>query len=283
MEMLVQKIHEAVSKYCQKQAEEAQKGYAQAAWFKQNGQEQLTELLNQEDHAAWLKKGFELGYDLDDVEVIPEARAWGGDIWYLKSGFELGMSAYGKHVFAGPFHSVKPLSFPQNSELPKAFIVPFLERERKEAEEKRALQIAEEDDRKRKQAEREKEKIEALRKKQFEKNAWIAEFGSDYLRRATALDYNCQRQYVTERAAHEHPDYSVDFDDNAEWNDRACPSMDALGEVESLVAAGVDAEVVWLTSPVYGFESYEDEANWEPREAIVIRNYLGKYYLAKEI
>lgn len=115
---------------------------------------------------------------------------------------------------------------------------------------------------------------------------WIARHGSDYLKRATALDYNCQRQYVTERTALEYPDYTIDFDDYAEWNDRACPSAKALAEVEKLVAASISAKVVWLTHPARPWESDDDGypvEEWDPREAIVIQNYLSKYVLVKEM
>ncbi len=125
------------------------------------------------------------------------------------------------------------------------------------------------------EAKAKKEQVEA------ERAAWIAEFGSDYLQRATKLGYNCQRQYVTERALSEFPGYEVDFDDRAKWNSRACPSVEALFEVESLVEAGHEAEVIWLTC----FATDEAESNYpelfDPCEAIVVRHYLGKYDLVK--
>ena len=268
MEMLVQKIHEAVSNYCQKQAEDAQRGYAQAAWFEQNGQEQIKKELESEKFAGWFGKAQELGYDVADIKIKPYMST--RSVWYSWTSFNLTIDIYGDYTSFDRFH------FPKDSELPKNFIIPFLEREQKESAEKYRQRQAE-------VAERDRLAAEEKAKADAEKKVWIAEFGSDYLKRATALDYNCQRQYVTERAAHEHPDYTVDFDSDADWNDRACPSMDALEEVEALVAAGVNAEVVWLTSPTHRSESYEDEANWESREAIVIRDYIGKYDLVKEI
>lgn len=155
-------------------------------------------------------------------------------------------------------------------------------------EEKQAKEKAERAKQEAKEREAEKVAKEAALKERAE---WIAAHGSDYLKRATALEYNCQRQYVIERAAFEHPDYVVDFDDNARWKDRACPSIEALEEVEKLVASGLDAKVVWLTHPAdcaeidtdeYDpYEHYEHE-EWEAREAIVIRSYLDKYDLVKE-
>lgn len=116
-----------------------------------------------------------------------------------------------------------------------------------------------------------------------DRTEWIAEYGSDYLRRATRLGYNCQRQYVTERAAHEYPEYIVDFDRESVCKTRSCPSMEALVEVEALIEAGVSAEVVWLTHPAYKFESYDDEMDWEPCEAITIEDYLTGYTLVREV
>lgn len=118
--------------------------------------------------------------------------------------------------------------------------------------------------------------------REAEKLAWITTNGSDYLKDAVALGYNCQRQYITERATLEFPDFQVDFDGHAEWRVRACPSREALAEVKALVVAGHNAKVVWLTNgtaepeePDYNYEGFE------PCEAVVIRDYLGKYDLIK--
>lgn len=115
-----------------------------------------------------------------------------------------------------------------------------------------------------------------------ERTAWIADHGSDYLRRATTLGYNCQRQYVEERAATELPDFEVDFNDNAEWRSRSCPSEAALGEVEKLIEAGYKAEIVWL---IWSVDKKTDEDGhpepFDPCEAIVIGEYLDKYDLVK--
>lgn len=118
--------------------------------------------------------------------------------------------------------------------------------------------------------------------RETERQDWIAEHGSDYLQRAVKLGYNCQRQYVSERATLELPGYELDFDDRAHWNSRSCPSPEALNEVERLIEAGHNAEVVWLTVPV---TTTEDEDGYpepfDPCEAIVVREYLSKYDLVK--
>ena len=91
--------------------------------------------------------------------------------------------------------------------------------------------------------------------------------------------------YATERSTLEHPDFALDFDNNASWNSRACPSVEALAEVKGLIAAGLDAQIVWLTISPEGKKSYShnDEEAFEPCEAVVIRDYLRKYDLIKVI
>lgn len=111
---------------------------------------------------------------------------------------------------------------------------------------------------------------------------WIAEHGSDYLRRATEMGYDCTDEYVTERAAKELPGYVVDMGDNVGWTDRTSPSPAALDEAERLIKAGYAAQVVWLT---HGVEADDDDGwdddEYEPHEAVVVRKFLGKYDLIR--
>ena len=165
----------------------------------------------------------------------------------------------------------------------KAELQPELDRLLADYEAKMAANKAEEEaEKEAREAERAEREAAAQAEKEAreaKKAAWIEAHGSDYLKDAHALGYNCQRQYVTERATLEFPDFWVDFDDNASWNDRACPSPEALAEVKALVAVGHDAQVVWLTD-----NGAADRENWEyfePCEAVVIRDYLGKYDLVK--
>jgi hypothetical protein len=140
--------------------------------------------------------------------------------------------------------------------------------------------VAEHKEKARAVAERETaEKAERERREQ-ERTEWIAAHGSEYLRRATALKYDCQRRYVAERAALELSDYEVDFDNNASWKSRACPSEEALAEVEELIQQGYNVEVVWLTKPVQEPE-YDYEDSFEQCEAIAVHEYLGKYDAVK--
>lgn len=136
--------------------------------------------------------------------------------------------------------------------------------------------IEEEIEKKRK-AKEEKEKLER------EKVEWIGKYGSERLKKSQKLGYENQRLYVLERAEMEFPDYIVDFNETASFKDRVNPSLEALREVEELIDKGYDAEIVWLISkPTDHIGDEEDYYNrFEPREAIIIWNYLGKYSLYK--
>jgi len=142
----------------------------------------------------------------------------------------------------------------------------------------------EEETKKRKEEEEKEKKIEREQKEQ-EKLNWINEFGSDHLKKAVKLQYDCQRQYILERSKIEYPEFVIDFNNNAEWNERSNPSETAIDEVFNLVETGINAFVVWLTDyPSYNIDRYDDPYNdcdFEPCEAIVIANYLGKYNLVK--
>jgi hypothetical protein len=119
------------------------------------------------------------------------------------------------------------------------------------------------------------EQAKAARK--ADKAAWIAAHGSDHLKAAFGAGYDCQRKYVSERAALEHPGYAVDFSDNAAWRDRSCPGAAALAE--ALSAGG---EVVWLTTDENNEPVERRGGESDGAEAVVIRQYLGKYDLIKQ-
>ncbi len=131
-------------------------------------------------------------------------------------------------------------------------------------------------------------KTAAREKLEADKAQWIAEHGSDALKRKTAAGYDCQRAYVRERAADELPDFTVDFDDNAQWKSRSCPGDRAFAVVETLTTRGYNAQVVWLTADTDGVpldkpttEDSDDypDAYQPQREAVAVRQYLGKYTL----
>jgi len=107
---------------------------------------------------------------------------------------------------------------------------------------------------------------------------WIAEFGSKHLKDATSRGYNCDRLYQLERAAQEYPGFELDYDNNAEWTSRSCPSETALSQVTEIEQAHPDTTVtvVWLTKPVFNSE-IDEEKNYElalydftEREAITV-------------
>lgn len=111
-----------------------------------------------------------------------------------------------------------------------------------------------------------------------DKLAWCAAHGTPHLAQAVATGYDCTRLYATERAALEHPAYTLDYKNNGEWKDRSCPGKAALAE-----ALAVGGEVVWMTEPPrYDSNNAQDEwFDFEPREAVVIRGFLGKYDLVR--
>jgi hypothetical protein len=190
----------------------------------------------------------------------------------------------GKQRFNAPQSAKELVSWEKNRRdyiaAKKAELQPELDCLLAEFEAKMAAEEREKEERK---AKREAERAEHVAREKAEKEArekekldWINAHGSDYLKNAIALGYNCQRQYVTERAAMEFPDFKVDFDDRSSWNSRACPNPEALDEVKDLVEAGRKAEIVWLTDDGAEREEWEE---FEPCEAIVIHDYLGRYDL----
>lgn len=135
--------------------------------------------------------------------------------------------------------------------------------------------------------EKEKEiaRLEALRKEQED---WIRKHGSQYLKDCLELGVKANLEYIVERAAMEHPSYVVDYADEADFEDRISPSQEALDELKRLRQQGIDSKIVWLTKPPMERkpENIDDYyymiAEYKPREAVMIRGYLGKYYLFKE-
>ncbi len=143
------------------------------------------------------------------------------------------------------------------------------EQEQREYDEKRKL----------KEQKIKEEQEEKLRAYADERNNWINEYGSQYLKNIVKLGYDVDSKYAIERANKEMPNFEVDIDDNSGWGEQDNPSEKALEEVIKLIENGYKAEVVWLTSPV----NPDDEDDFEECEAIGIREYLGKYYLVKSM
>lgn len=279
MKTLAKNVHREVSKLCHSMAEKSQRGYAQAAWFEENGIAQVEEKLGKESFLDWIKKAESLGYSVSEIIVTPYTSTHG--VWFEWVSFSLEIPIYGEYP-----HSFEKIIFPANSELPKTFVVPFLEREQKEAAEKKAEREAEEE------AERAKR---AAEKAAYEndRREWILSHGSQYLKDCLELGIKANLEYIVERAAMEFPGYTVDYADSASWGEKVSPSEEAIAELKELRAKGYRAEIIWLKSPAevrkgdYEFtddDDYDGYGNFDfaPREAIVIRGYLGTYDLVKE-
>lgn len=137
-----------------------------------------------------------------------------------------------------------------------------------------------------------KAREEEKRAREQEKADWIRKYGSQYLKDCLELGVKANLEYVVERAEHEFPGYTVDYADNAEWDEKFSPSQEALDELKLLREKGVESDIIWLTSPAIvrnedneedECEYYYEEEKYEPREAVVIKNFLGMYTLVKEM
>lgn len=172
----------------------------------------------------------------------------------------------------------------------------IIDERKKKVKEKELLKQAEEqkqkEERERKKAIEEQDKLvleEGKKKKEKvfieERNKWITEQGSQYLKDALELGYKINRKYVFERASKELENFKVDIDDKAYWQEKCNPSESALEEVKGLIEEGYNAEIVWLTDAVEDADEKDEYyyEPFEPCEAIVIFDYLGKYNLVKEI
>lgn len=256
MKNLAQKTHQEVTRFCHEMAEKEQRGYAQAAWFEQNGEKEIEKILEDERLDTWASQAKNLGYTENDVVVKPYISTHAE--WYNWTSFSLEIPNYGEYEY-----NLEKISFPQNSELPKDFVAPFIERERREAAEK--AEIAE----KAEKAEKEREKAEI--------DEWIGKYGSEELRHAVETGGNYQRRYVFERTTKELPGFQVDYENLAYWKRQKYPSRRAREQAESLMDQGYGVSIVWLIHPTN--KSY----NFRSCEAIVVRDYLGKYDLLKEV
>jgi hypothetical protein len=119
-----------------------------------------------------------------------------------------------------------------------------------------------------------------------EKIDWIKQYGSDYLKDCLEMDVKANLEYVVERAALEFPDYTVDYAETAKWDEKFSPSVEALSELKKIRRIGAETEIIWLTSPAQvreesEYDEYGNRKEYEPCEAVVIRNFLGRYDLVK--
>lgn len=165
----------------------------------------------------------------------------------------------------GNFHENIPseLSKCDGYEEAKQLLKTFLEH-------KKAIDDAAAQVRREKEAAQAAEKKAAQQKRDDEKAAWIAAHGSNGLRKRFP-DYDCKELYVKERAALEYPEYWVDYKDNAQWDDIACPNDESLTEAERVNGTVVFLTRLPSTSDFSGF--------FRSQQAVVIRGFLGEYDL----
>lgn len=119
-----------------------------------------------------------------------------------------------------------------------------------------------------------------------EKHSWSEKFGSDQLKRGLKAGHSCTRLYAIERAAKEYPGFDLDFNDQAAWSSRSCPSVEALDALDDARKLNPAARIVWLTKPASNVISDDDEYGEEefsPCEAIVIEDFMERYDLVKTI
>lgn len=114
-------------------------------------------------------------------------------------------------------------------------------------------------------------------KRNQEKEDWIKNHGSQYLKDCLELGQFALKEYVTERAVFEFPDFELDFNDEMKWDDRYSPSQEALNELKK-----IRMNYPELESDIVRLKEYEDDG-WYYFEAVVIRKYLGKYDLVKKL
>ena len=116
---------------------------------------------------------------------------------------------------------------------------------------------------------------------QAEKRSWATQFGSDHLKQAIELGYDCEKIYALERVEKELTGFEIDFDDDWAWDTVDNPSEGAVTETKELREKNYDAQIVTITSSPYDRDFYYREENEYLKEAIAVYNFLGKYYLVK--
>jgi hypothetical protein len=127
---------------------------------------------------------------------------------------------------------------------------------------------------------------EAKARAEAERKQWIADHGSDRLKQCTARGYNCDRLYWIERAALDYPGYVLDYNDTAYWNERTCPSEQALNaENEAMrLYPNATARIVWLTNlPSNGPTPDDYTYSCEGHEALTLDVPDLKYWLVKSL
>lgn len=120
--------------------------------------------------------------------------------------------------------------------------------------------------------------------RESEMSAWIEAHGSERLQRAFSGGYEIGRIYTLERAAHEYPEWDIDFKGQADWKDRKNPSLGELNAArEEEGKTGKAVVIVWLIKPLAIERDDYYDFKFEEQPALVIRGFLGKYDLVKSL
>lgn len=143
---------------------------------------------------------------------------------------------------------------------------------RREREEKLRKESEEREERARIAREKYEAEIQEWKK---ERDLWINENGSNYLKDAIELGYNMDNVYIKERVNKELPEFEIDFDDYLSYEEIEEPSEEAIQEVKEYIEAGYKAKIVNITCTTNN--EYCEE------EGIVICDYLGKHSIARII
>ncbi len=120
--------------------------------------------------------------------------------------------------------------------------------------------------------------------RESEMSAWIEAHGSERLQRAFSGGYEVGRIYTLERAAHEYPEWDIDFKGQADWKDRKNPPLSELDAAqEEEIKTGKTVVIVWLIKPPAIERDDHYDFDFEEQPALVIRDFLGKYDLVKSL
>ena len=115
--------------------------------------------------------------------------------------------------------------------------------------------------------------------------AWANANGTERLQEGLAAGHRCDRLYEIERAAVDYPKFIVDWEKNAKWKDAVCPTLAALRERKTLMAAHPTAKIaiVWLIDqPLANKRDADyDYEPFEERQAIVVDDPAYTKYLVK--
>jgi hypothetical protein len=117
--------------------------------------------------------------------------------------------------------------------------------------------------------------------------SWVTSHGSNRLQLAVERDYRANTSYAVERAGQELPGFWVDTAEDCEWGERVDPTEELLVLEKSVrnhlqdVDPRLDVRIVWLTETPRALDRKMEALNaeFEPQEALIVPDYLGRYLL----